>query len=85
MTTEQIVSLALVGGVTLGIFVICGWVIKQHWIDKRWINESTRFIGRTIYQEMQNADAKECIEEVIYQEEEEREDAKRKAEQREHI
>ena len=71
MTTEQIVSLALVGGITLAIFVICGWVIKQHWIDKRWINESSRFIGRTIFEDMQNADNKECIQHVIYQEEQE--------------
>lgn len=71
MTADQIISLAIVGGVTLAIFGICAWVIKQHWIDKRWINESSRFIGRTIYEEMQNADEKERVQHVIYQEEQE--------------
>ncbi|MEW6413436.1 MAG: hypothetical protein AB1483_13350 [Candidatus Zixiibacteriota bacterium] len=71
---EQIVTLIMVGGVTLFIFGVCGWVIKQHWIDKRWINESSRFVGRNILAEMQNADARENIEHVIYQEEDEREE-----------
>ena len=70
-TMEKIISLVIVGGVTLFIFGVCAWVIKQHWLDKRWINESSSFIGRTIYEEMQNADAKECIQHVIYQEEQE--------------
>ncbi len=71
---EQITTLIIVGGITLFIFGVCGWVIKQHWIDKRWVNESSRFIGRNILAEMQNADARENIEHVVYQEEDEREE-----------
>ena len=71
---EKLISLAIVGGFTLGIFVICGWVIKRHWIDKRWINEGSRFVGRSIYSDLSNADAKDCVEHVIYVSEEEREE-----------
>ena len=71
---EQIVSLIIVGGFTLFIFAVCAWVIKQHWLDKRWINESSRFVGRTILHDLQNADEQKRIEHVIYQEEDERDE-----------
>ncbi|UCG62289.1 MAG: hypothetical protein JSV52_03120 [Candidatus Zixiibacteriota bacterium] len=74
MGTEQIVSVIVVVGTLLGIFGICAWVIKRHWIDKAWINESTRFIGRTIFEDLQNADEKERIQHVIYMEEDERDE-----------
>ncbi len=74
MELENILTLVLIGGFTLLVFGVCGWVIKQHWLDKQWISDSTRFIGRSIYTDLQNADAQDAMEEVIYQEEEEREE-----------
>ena len=57
------------------VFVFCGWVIYRHWVNKEWMNPGARFFGEDLYMKFQNDDKKSAIEHVIYQREEEREEA----------
>ncbi len=72
MTASVIITLALFHA---AIFGFCGWVIKRHFVDKRWLHDGSRFIGRNVYAQWQNGDEQNRIEYVVYVEEDEREDA----------
>jgi len=69
-------SLSLITMATLlgGVFAFCGWVIKRHFIDRRWLGEGSRFIGRNVYSQRQNGDEQDRIEHIVYMEEEERDE-----------
>ena len=67
-------SLTIVAGSLLIIFATCAWVIKRHFVDRRWLGAGSRFIGRNVYTQWQNADEQERIEYVQYVKEDERED-----------
>lgn len=59
-------------GIILGvIFILCAWAIKKAFIDKRWFNSSSRFVGMHVYTQWQNADRQEQIDHIHYIEEQE--------------
>ena len=68
-------SLVIAAGLLLGILVFCGWVIKRHFVDRRWLSDGSRFIGTSVYSQWQNADEQDRIEYVRYVQEDEREEA----------
>jgi len=67
-------SLVIVAGSLLIVFAVCAWVIKRHFIDRRWLGGGSRFIGRNVYTQWQNADEQERIEYVLYVKEDERDE-----------
>jgi hypothetical protein len=68
---SEVLSWVVIAVSLLAIFVGGGYVIKRFFIDKKYFGGS-QFVGRQIYEEFQNADRRESIEQVIYMEEEER-------------
>lgn len=65
-------SYIVIVGLLLAIFIFCGIVIKRFWIDKRWFNDTSSFIGRHVYTQFQNQDSKESLEHVMFMTEDER-------------
>ena len=68
-------SIAVFSFLLIGIFIFCGWVIYRHWINKEWISPAARFYGEDLYMKFQSDDKKAAIEHVLYQKEEEGEEA----------
>ncbi len=69
---DDLVGFLIISLIILLIFAFCAIVIKRHWIDKRWINSESQFVGRNIYMQFQNADKKRAIEHVIFKKEDEK-------------
>lgn len=67
-------NLIFAGVLLAAVFVFMGWVIKRHWIDKAWRSDANRMIGRNVLASFQNADDLERMEQVIYQEDIERDE-----------
>jgi hypothetical protein len=67
-------AFVIIGVFHVVLFSVFGWVIWRHYKKKRWIGGATRFLGRSVYSDFQNADSQERIEHVIYMEEDERDE-----------
>ena len=70
----DLVSLLVMGSLLAVIFGYCGWIIKRNWLDKQWINEGSRLVGRNVVSQFKNADGQDAIEHVIYISEDEKEE-----------
>ena len=72
---ENLSSLIVLFSLLLLIFIGSFIVVKRHWINKKWINAGSQFVGRNIYMQFQNVDKKQAIEHIQYQEDDEKDQA----------
>jgi hypothetical protein len=72
MDTVSLITIALLLG---AVFALLAWVIKRHFIDRKWLSDGSRFIGRNVYEQWQNSDEQNRIEYVMFVEQEERVEA----------
>ncbi len=69
------VSFAIFILIYLVIFVFCAVKIKRRLFDNKQISSGFHSVGRSIYTQYQNADRQEAVEEIIFEEEEGRDEA----------
>jgi hypothetical protein len=67
MFTEQTGNLIFVGAILAGIIIACAAVIVRRFVMKKMITAGSQYVGQNIYLQYQNADRKRAVEEVIYQ------------------
>jgi hypothetical protein len=66
-------SLAVAFLLLATIFALCGRAVWRHWVRKKWMSAGSQFMGRGVYSQFVNKDKDRAMEEVIFLEEEKRE------------
>ena len=73
MAAGQIESILL--PVVILIVAFCSAVIVKRWIRKKPIGAASQYMGQNIYMQYQNAEKRHSIEQVMFQKEDERQEA----------